>query len=148
MAQRTLRVSWMAAALVLLSLGLLLHDDPAARAQEGPNPFANPQNLKVLPKDISPEALRAAMVGAAKGLGVRCWFCHVGEEGQDLSTFDFVSDEKPHKAEARLMFQMVMDINANTIPKVAALAGEKDGDAQRVRCVTCHAGKQKPPQDE
>jgi hypothetical protein len=36
----------------------------------------------------------------------------VGEEGADLSTFDFASDEKPTKKTARLMLQNLNDINA------------------------------------
>ncbi|MCH8304047.1 MAG: hypothetical protein IIB94_02830 [Candidatus Marinimicrobia bacterium] len=53
-------------------------------------------NLRVLPTDISKRDLINTMKGATRGLGVRCEFCHVGE-GDDLSKFDFVSDDKEHK---------------------------------------------------
>jgi len=116
----------------------------ASDAQDQPakNIWANPQNLKVLPKDITPEQLRRTMVGAATGLGIRCWGCHVGTEEQDLTEFDFVSDEKKMKALARVMFQMTMDINQNHLPKIAAIEGEEH--ASPVRCVTCHRGEVKP----
>src|SRR6185437_12934948 len=45
-------------------------------------------------------------------LGVRCTYCHVGEEGKPLSTFDFASDAKDHKLTARKMLAMMHRINA------------------------------------
>jgi len=118
--------------------------NPTAVAQDpgGDSVWESPQNLQVLPKDITPQELRGYMVGAAQGLGVRCWFCHVGEEGQDLETFDFVSDEKKHKQVGREMFKMTLNINANTMAEVAKIEGEKEG--ARVRCVTCHRGEATP----
>jgi hypothetical protein len=133
------------ALVAILAAGLTLLLEADVGAQGGGNIFENPQNLKVLPQDISPEALRETMKSAAVGLGVRCWFCHVGEEGQDLATFDFVSDEKAHKEMSRVMFQMVMDINGTYMPKIAELEGEGETeDVAKVRCVTCHAGKPYP----
>lgn len=134
---------------ILIVVVLTSRPGPAPLAQEGPNVFENPKNLKVLPEDISPRQLRDFMRSAAMGLGVRCWFCHVGEEGQDLSTFDFASDEKPHKAAARIMFRMVMDINGNHLSELAKLdmGHDDEEEAPSVRCVTCHAGEQKPPRD-
>ena len=46
---------------------------------------------------VSGERLRPVMMGFTRALGVRCNHCHVGEDGQPLSTFDFVSDENPNK---------------------------------------------------
>lgn len=100
------------------------------------------KNLQVLPKDIPANELRGLMIGAAQGLGVRCWFCHIGEEGQDLATFDFSTDEKKHKAIAREMFKMVMGINEGYMGKVAELDGKEE--ATQVRCVTCHRGEAEP----
>ena len=143
MLQRILRVGVLAA--ILAALDLALVPGPDLGAQGGPNVFEKTQNLKVFAKDIPPHELREAMKSAAMGLGVRCWFCHVGEEGQDLSTFDFVSDEKPEKEAARVMFQMVMDINRNHMPKLAKLEGEgEEKEVRPVRCVTCHDGKPHP----
>ena len=96
-------------------------------------------NLKVLPKDIGKKELINNMKNAAIGLGVRCNFCHVGE-GDDLSTFDFASDEKRHKVKARVMFSMVNQINEEFLPKVA----DKSEHPHEVTCITCHNGKEHP----
>ena len=98
-------------------------------------------NLRVFPKDIKKADLVNAMKGFAMGLGVRCWFCHEGE-GNDLSKYDFASDEKKHKTVAREMLRMTMMINQEFISKVAHHEEEI-----RVRCVTCHRGKEKPTID-
>jgi len=42
----------------------------------------------------------------AGALGVRCHFCHVGQEGQPLGQFDFAKDEKRTKLTARQMMRM------------------------------------------
>ena len=63
-------------------------------AQQRVDVFADPENLKVLPKDISSDELSTTMRGFAMGLGVRCETCHVGEPNTPLHTFDFASDER------------------------------------------------------
>ncbi len=101
-------------------------------------------NLKVLPADIAKQDLIDTMKGFAMGLGVRCWYCHKGE-GDDLSTFDFASDEKGHKEIARQMLRMTMQINHEVIAKLPAHAdGTERGN---VRCVTCHRGAAQPKVD-
>jgi len=122
--------------LVLAAVVALL---PTAAGQaQVPDKFTN---LKVLPKDISREDLVNTMKGFALGLGVRCQFCHVGE-GDDLSTFDFASDAMEHKQVAREMLLMTMEINRKFIAKIA----EEEKDS-RVRCMTCHRGKEEPTLD-
>lgn len=109
---------------------------PRAGAQL-PDKFTN---LQVLPQDIGKGELVQTMKGFALGLGVRCTHCHVGEEGQPLSTYDFASDAKAPKKSARTMLQMVQEINSKFIPQV-------EGDAAKrvaVSCVTCHHGLSKP----
>ena len=96
-------------------------------------------NLRVLPTDISKRDLINTMKGATRGLGVRCEFCHVGE-GNDLSKFDFVSDDKEHKIIARVMFEMVKYVNNEFMPRIS-----KDSEHQHeVKCYTCHAGNEEP----
>lgn len=140
------RIALVLTVLTVLVLVALVDGTPSptaeAQTSEGPPIWDSPKNLQVLPEDISSQELRGYMVGAAQGLGVRCWFCHIGEEGQDLTTFDFVSDEKKHKQVAREMFRMMLNINAETMAKVAEIEG--DEEAARVRCVTCHRGKTTP----
>jgi hypothetical protein len=103
----------------------------------GPQP--PPKNLQVLPKDTTRQQLNPIMRGFTRALGVRCPFCHVGEEGADLSTFDFASDEKPTKKTARIMLQNLIDTNARF-----ASIGDKPAGEPRVSCWTCHRGEQKP----
>lgn len=99
--------------------------------------FDDPQNLEVLPDTISPESLRATMRGFSMGTGLRCSNCHDGEEGADLSTYDFASDEKELKQVARQMLKMVMAINGEYLEPL----GE---DHTQVQCITCHRGVKVP----
>ena len=103
--------------------------------------FANPENLQVLPEDISSAELGATMRGFAMGLGLRCENCHVGEAGAPLDTFDFASDERAMKQKARLMLEMVMQINGELVPRLDEVEWDKRVE---VRCVTCHRGLAKP----
>lgn len=123
----------------LIVLVLALAAIPAgARAQAWSWP-ERPENLQVLPEDTTPDQLRMVMAEFIRGLGVRCTFCHVGEEGQPLSTYDFPSDSNPHKVSARTMLRMVSVIRDS----VATLeAGH--GEPLRVTCYTCHRGRPRP----
>ena len=123
----------------LIVLVLALAAIPAgARAQEWSWP-ERPENLQVLPEDTTPDQLRMVMAEFIRGLGVRCTFCHVGEEGQPLSTYDFPSDSNPHKVSARTMLRMVSVIRDS----VATLEAEH-GEPLRVTCYTCHRGRPRP----
>jgi hypothetical protein len=103
-------------------------------------PFAIPpfKNLKVFPKDIARADLLANMKFFAQSLGVRCTYCHVGEEGKPLATYDFASDAKDHKAIAREMIRLADHINHDHLPKILV-----DPEA-KVTCYTCHRGSTKP----
>lgn len=125
-----------------LLITLVLSLSTASFAQEGrPDVFADPQNLKVLPSDISSADLNKTMKGFAMGLGVRCHHCHVGEPQAPLHTYDFASDDKAMKEKARAMLEMVEAINGTYVAKLDDI-----DPAQRVavRCVTCHRGQPKP----
>lgn len=97
------------------------------------------ENLTQLPADFSGQRLRAVMTGFTSALGVRCSHCHVGEEGQPLSTYDFASDDNPKKETARRMLAMLGDINGH-------LREIDRGDAPPVNmwCHTCHRGAARP----
>jgi hypothetical protein len=101
--------------------------------------FADPphKNLKVLPKDMPRQQLLGTMKLFSQSLGVRCTYCHVGEEGKPLSTFDFASDAKDKKLIARKMLAMVHRINEQEFD-VHDFANVK------VTCFTCHRGSTKP----
>jgi len=131
-----------ALARVALVAGLITFGVSVAVAQAGAPPappalppFANPpfKNLKVFPQDIQRAQLLSNMKFFSQSLGVRCTFCHVGEEGKPLSTFDFASDAKAKKLTARAMLLMAHKLNKD----------EFDGE-MKVTCFTCHRGSTKP----
>jgi Photosynthetic reaction centre cytochrome C subunit len=101
--------------------------------------FAVPpfKNLKVFPKDVSRAELLSNMKFFSQSLGVRCTFCHVGEEGKPLSTFDFASDTKEKKQTARKMLAMAHRINEENF-------AAEDPGVLKVTCFTCHRGSTKP----
>jgi len=98
------------------------------------------KNLKVFPKNTPKEQLSDAMIGFTRALGVRCPFCHVGQEGQSLATFDFVSDQKVEKTTARGMLKMVMNIEKD----LKKMKLPPDPHRVQVQCITCHRGRPRP----
>ena len=97
------------------------------------------ENLQVLPADFPAERLSAVMRGFTRALGVRCAYCHVGEEGQPLSSYDFASDDNPMKDVARTMYRMLGVIN-DTLATIDP-SGPK---AVNMWCHTCHRGRPRP----
>jgi tetratricopeptide (TPR) repeat protein len=97
-----------------------------------------PKNLKVL-QGFTGQKLAPVMRGFTRALGVRCTYCHVGEEGKPLSTYDFASDANPNKDRARAMLKMLGSINEQL--KTFPASSEK---RVNVWCHTCHMGKARP----
>ncbi|MEP6713447.1 MAG: c-type cytochrome [Ferruginibacter sp.] len=95
------------------------------------------KNLKVLPKDISDEALDSIMDKFKAALGVKCGYCH--QRNDSTKHFDFASDAKPEKEIARKMMLMTMDINK----KYFNFNDEKVAP-ERITCITCHRGNPMP----
>ncbi len=128
---------------LLLAAGCAAFLAAVATAQPAPAPPAPAaappafKNLQVFPKDIPRADLIANMKFFAQSLGVRCTHCHVGTEGQPLSTFDFASDAKKDKQTARKMLVMVHRINSEEF-------GVKDFKDVKVTCFTCHRGATEP----
>ena len=119
------------------SLALLLAFP--ARAQDHWSWPEKPSNLQVLPKDWPGSRLQPVMTGFTRALGVRCSYCHKGEEGKPLSAYDFASDENPNKNRAREMLRMLGDINDH-LKKI-----EPSGDKRvNMWCHTCHHGRSRP----
>jgi photosynthetic reaction center cytochrome c subunit len=129
----------MFAAAVCVSLSMAVPQAPQSAPQPPRWQPPDPTNLKVLPKTISKADLVNSMKAFTQALGVRCEFCHVGE-GNDLSTFDFASDEKRQKTNARVMLKMVSDLNA----ALADIPEPRPAGAPAVTCYTCHRGEKKP----
>lgn len=92
-------------------------------------------NVKIIPKSTPVLDVIGRMRNFTSYLGVRCTFCHVGEEGRPISEYDFASDEKRTKLVARQMMLMVEEINRrlDTIPNPTA-------QGLQVTCATCHHG--------
>lgn len=97
------------------------------------------ENLQVLPKDISKKELVTIMKSFTSALGKRCEFCHVGK-GDDLSPFNFSSDEKIEKKTARAMILMMRAINDQYLKNMPL----KDEPRITVTCATCHHGQPRP----
>jgi hypothetical protein len=122
----------------LLSVGgLVMAAVMCASAQEPAAPPADDwipsevKNLTVLPKDMPPAEVMRIMRVWNEALKVDCVFCHVGQIGKPLSTFDFASDSKSRKESSRVMLRAVMDTNE----KFKAINPD---DPPVVMCSTCH----------
>lgn len=98
------------------------------------------KNLKILPKNISEEALDSIMDHFSISLGVKCGFCHVHND--EKKTWDMASDANPDKLIARKMMLMTNGINIKYFP------GEKNTKDQQaiqaITCYTCHKGEAIP----
>ncbi len=114
----------------------------AAASSEGGQKFPPETfvNLQVIPSDAKPDVVITAMKNFTLSLGVRCQYCHIGEEGLPLDTFDFVSDAKPQKQTARLMIRLAGEINGQ-LTKAMLDAPAK---GYQVTCFTCHRGAPHP----
>lgn len=98
------------------------------------------KNLKVLPKDISKEALDKIMkVQFEKALDVSCSYCHVKEPGS--TEFDYASDKKQEKEISRSMMRMTLQINKDNFEVKQPLIGDS---LMIVTCYTCHRGTPYP----
>jgi tetratricopeptide (TPR) repeat protein len=97
------------------------------------------KNFQVFPKDFPARKLSAVMKGFTRALGVRCTYCHVGQEGKPLSTYDFASDQNPNKNRAREMYRMLGEIDDH-LKKI-----RPSGDRRiNMWCHTCHQGRSRP----
>src|SRR6266436_3102478 len=116
---------------------------PAALLGQAPGKFPPDSliNVKVIPKNTPVMQVVGMMRNFAGALGVRCHFCHVGQEGQPLGQFDFAKDEKRTKLTARQMMRMLEEINRrlDTLPEHAQMASHVE-----VTCNTCHRGVSRP----
>jgi hypothetical protein len=100
-------------------------------------------NLKVLPKDTTPDQIMTIMKGYAESLSVGCVACHKGKVDAPLSTFDFADDGKENKDVTRSMIAMTRDINTK-YPEGLPNASEKEPG---VTCATCHRRNRHPEVD-
>src|ERR1700722_565570 len=119
---RTFVTLFIATAVSLASFALLAQGPPGGGGKGGP-----PKNLKVLPAD-TPNIGALMRVYMASVGAMDCNFCHDPAAGAGKD-----SDANPRKLKARMMIQMVMDINKSF------------GDGkEHVTCYTCHRGTSAP----
>ena len=87
------------------------------------------QNVQIL-KTLTAQQFVTRMEAYGRALGMRCSDCHV--------TSNFASDTVRAKKTARVMTQIVADINAQEMPKMNA------NNPPQVSCMTCHHGMNQP----
>ena len=134
-----------AATVALLSPSALLGQDapppqPSMGGPRQPMMMPKPVNLKVLPKDSSPQQVMKIMMGFTKQLGVKCTFCHAEDAGAKQP--NFASDAKPEKNTARTMISMTNEINAKYMSQIHD--PDASPDQRTVSCGTCHQGHNMP----
>jgi hypothetical protein len=89
------------------------------------------KNLTVLPKTMPPAEVMKVMRAWNAALNVDCVFCHVGQAGKPLSSFDFASDSKKRKEVSRVMLKASMAMNQ-------AFTSVDSDEPPSVQCSTCH----------
>ena len=125
--------------LLLLALATAALSGVARAQAPGHWPPDSLSNTRVIPHATPVTQVVGTMRNFASDLGVRCQFCHVGQEGQPLEQVDFISDAKRNKLVARQMMLMVQDINR----RLDSLPGRAVAGLQ-VTCATCHRGVSRP----
>lgn len=97
-----------------------------------------PENLQILPEDISSDDLMDVMRSFNYALNVKCGYCHAPQK-DNVEKLDFASDENPMKDVARYMMKMTQEINDNHFKD-----HKKDGVLMQIGCQTCHNGHPDP----
>jgi hypothetical protein len=125
--------------LFLASAGLVILASSLSAQAPRKFPPDSLENTRVIPHSTPVQQVLGMMRNVSGDLGVRCQFCHVGEEGQPLDRYDFPSDKKRTKLVARQMMSMLQEINRriDTIPRES-----KQG--LQATCGTCHRGVSRP----
>lgn len=101
-----------------------------------------PQNLKVLPQDISKAELEHIMKSFNSSLGVKCSHCHALSK-DNPEKLDFASDDNHLKDVARYMITMTNGINEQYFKPYPGQDGNMVQPNQ-INCMTCHNGKTEP----
>src|SRR5258705_5962845 len=94
------------------------------------------RNLKVLPQDISDQALDSFMHSYNRALGVNCVFCHV-RALRFPDTLNYEMDSNPMKEEARKMMRLTIQLNKDYFYFDSTKRPEY---LSVVVCITCHRG--------
>jgi hypothetical protein len=113
---------------------------PAVAQAPGRWPPDSLVNTQVYPRATPVSQVIGQMRNMTSWLGVRCQYCHIGEEGLPLERFDFASDDKRTKRTAREMMRLVEAINRDHLTRVP----ERPQPPLDVTCETCHRGVPRP----
>lgn len=124
----------------VLSFSPLMAQEAPSSAGAPHRSMPKPINLKVLPKDTSPEEMIKIMQAFSQQLGVQCTFCHSWDAAAKRP--NFASDEKPEKDTARTMMLMTTEINAKYLSQIHD--PDAAPDQKTVACGTCHRGHSMP----
>jgi hypothetical protein len=119
--------------------GVAAQQPPAAGGGQRGTPPAEPHNLKVLPASTTTAQILPIMRNFAAALGTNCGYCHVWTAAGDPSN-DYAADTKQPKLVARVMMQMVSEVNQ----KLAASIKKPADQLTTVGCMTCHRGEAIP----
>lgn len=124
-----------------LAAGLMIIALPGLCGAQAPGRFPPDSlvNTRVIARTTPVIQVIGMMRNFTFDLGVRCQYCHVGQEGQPLASFDFVKDEKRTKLVARQMMLMVQEVNR----RLDSLPARPSPTVQ-VTCNTCHRGTSRP----
>ncbi len=121
-------------AIILTSIIFIVFAFAAIEPSAKPPKF---KNLKILPQDITPEALDSVMDNFKAALGVNCGYCHA--KNDTTRHLDFASDAKPEKEIARHMMIMTAGINEKYFNY-----NDEKVVPQTIGCYTCHRGSPMP----
>jgi len=127
-----------ASTLALLSAALVSVCLATAQAPTQPSkPLPKPKNLKVLPAKTTGDEIDKIMKQYRGDLGVKCEFCHEGNDDPDK--INYASDENPTKEVARYMINMTADLNDKYLAEMPDRMY-----ADPITCGTCHRGAKHP----
>lgn len=99
------------------------------------------RNLKVLPADISDQAIDSFMHSYNKALGVTCDFCHARDQAVFNGGLNYELDTNPLKDEARKMMRLTIQLNKDYFNYDTTKAPVY---LNVVTCITCHRGNPMP----
>jgi len=129
---------WKLVAMIILAVALTVGATSSSNNEKAPGDF---KNLKILPQDISKNALDSIMESYTIALNVRCGFCHARKKDTTQKGLDFASDEKEEKSTARDMMRMVDRLNTTDFNYMHSA---KPDTIHTIVCYTCHRGMKQP----
>lgn len=132
---------WHLSAILTVAILVALGASSDYKSDSNSKPGEGFKNLKVLPKNISDDALDSVMSGWSISLGVHCNFCHARKADSTKRGLDFPSDKKEEKEAARNMYKMTAYLNSTFFNWKNST---RPDTIHYVVCYTCHRGTHEP----